>query len=64
MDTDEDGIINHEQLYVMVEKMNIKAEVDADELTSAVDRYDTNVITFSHLLEAMQKMAIFKEVFV
>ena len=48
----------------MVEKLNIKAEIDADELTTAVDRFDTNVITFSHLLEAIQKMAVFKEIFI
>jgi len=30
VDVDEDGIINHEQLYVLVEKLNIKGDVDAE----------------------------------
>ena len=30
VDSDEDGIINHEQLYVLVEKLNLKGQVDAD----------------------------------
>lgn len=60
VDIDEDGMINHEQLYVLVEKLNLKGDVDADELTMAVDPMNTNVLTYSHLLECMQKMAIFK----
>lgn len=50
VDTDEDGIISHQQLYVMVEKLNIKAEIDADELTDLLDPFKTNSITFSHLI--------------
>ena len=60
VDTDDDGIISHEQLYVLVEKLNLKGDVDAEELTQAVDPFNTNVLTYSHLLECMQKMAIFK----
>jgi len=63
VDTDEDGIINHEQLYVFVEKLTIKGEIDADELTQLLDPFSTNCITFSQLVEKIQKMPNFKEVF-
>ncbi len=64
VDTDEDGIINYDQLYVLVEKLNIKGEVDGDELTQMLDPFKTNAITYSHLIEKLQKMVLFKEVFV
>lgn len=30
VDTDDDGIINHDQLYVLLEKLEIKNDIDLD----------------------------------
>lgn len=50
VDTDEDGIINHEQLFAMLEKIEVKGGIDTDELIQLVDPFQTNIITFSFLL--------------
>lgn len=63
VDTDDDGIINHDQLYVLIEKIEVKSDIDLGELIQILDPFSNNSITYSFLIENLQKIPSFKEVF-
>jgi Ca2+-binding EF-hand superfamily protein len=63
VDTDDDGIINHDQLFVLLEKLEVKHDIELEELMQLLDPFQTNSITFSHLLHYLQEIPNFKEAF-
>jgi hypothetical protein len=63
VDTDDDGIINHDQLFVLFEKLDAKHDIEMEDILQVLDPFQTNAITFSHLLQQLQQIPNFKEAF-